>query len=78
MNNAFWVPWGTYVFLTFPRSLPLSICEGGVGWGWISIKEQAQQLTLKELTGGWIKYVIEWDSVLNDGVGWDLIPIWSF
>lgn len=77
MNNAFWVPWGTYFFLTFPLSL--SICEGGVGWGWISIKEQVQQQqTLKELTGGWIKYVIEWGSVVNDGVGWDLIPIWSF
>lgn len=70
MNNAFWVPWGTYVFLTFPLSLPLSICEGGVGWVWISIKEQAQQQqSLKELTGGWIKYVIEWGFVVNDGVG---------
>lgn len=75
MNNAFWVPWGTYVFLTSP----LSVCAGGAGWGGISIKEQAQQQqTLKELTGGWIKYVTEWGSVVNDGVGWDLIPIWSF
>lgn len=55
-----------------------------VGWGWgggcsISIKEQVQQQpTLKELTSGWMKYVIEWDSVVNNGVGWDLIPICSF
>lgn len=76
MNNAFWVPWGTYAFLTFPLSLSHSVREV---WGWISIKEQAQQQqTLKELTGGWINYVIEWGSVVNDGVGWDLIPIWSF
>lgn len=25
-----------------------------------------------------MKYVIEWDPVVNNGVGWDLIPIWSF
>ena len=76
MNNAFWVPWGTYVFFTFSPSLYLL---GRCGWAWISIKEQAQQQqTLKELTGGWIKYVFEWGSVVNDWVGWDLIPIWSF
>lgn len=79
MNNALWVPWGTDVFLTFPLSLPLPTCKGGVGWTWISIKEQAQQQqSLKELTSGWIKYVTEWGSVVNDGVGWDLIPICLF
>lgn len=79
MNNALWVPRGTDVFLTFPLSLPLPTCKGGVGWTWISIKEQAQQQqSLKELTSGWIKYVTEWGSVVNDGVGWDLIPICLF
>lgn len=65
--------------MSFSLAFPLFICKGGPGWGWISIKEQAQQQqTLNELTGGWIKYVFEWGSVENDGVGWDLIPIWSF